>query len=120
MYKFQNDKFYIIGRYSSNPVLKDIRRTNYDSDQGLIAKAWQKGEFFLNSGVPDYGHKARTKKNVHDFFNRISKIDKEVLEEMTMKSKSFYLKAFMDSKGFQRTSIIVIESEKIKLLKKRI
>ncbi|MEZ7500334.1 hypothetical protein QO200_16490 [Flavobacterium sp. Arc3] len=114
MYKFQDDKFYIIGRYSSNPVLKVVRRRHYDSDQGLIAKAWQEGHYFLNSGIPDYSSKARSKKAICTFFNTIYKIDPETLENITMKSKSFYLKAFMDSRGIQRTSIIVIESEKNK------
>jgi hypothetical protein len=112
MYKYQNEKLYIIGRYSSNPVLKVIRRRFYNSNQGLIAKAWQEGKYFLNSGVPEYSKKPRAKTATHKFFNDIKVIDKYELEKITMKSKSFYLKAFMDSKGIERTSIIVIESEK--------
>lgn len=114
MYKYQDDKFYIIGRYSSNPVLKTIRRRYYNSNQGLIAKAWQEGIYFLNSGVPEYGAKLKHKKSIHAFFNSIYQIDYSVIENITMKSKSFYLKAFMDSRGIQRTAIIVIESEKSK------
>lgn len=111
MYKFENDKFYIIGRYSLNPNLKKIRRRFYKSNEGLISKAWQDGEYFLNSTVPDYGQNSTARRKTHTFFNNLAPISKETCNNITMKSKSFYLKAFMNSKGIERTSIIVIESE---------
>lgn len=114
MYKYDNEKFYLIGRYSTNPTLKKVRRRSYKANQGLISKAWKESDYFLNSGVPDYGKKARERKRSHDFFNKISPIDKAIFEAITMKSKSFYLKSLMDSKNINKTSIIVIESENTK------
>lgn len=114
MYKYKDDKFFIIGRYSTNPKLKQIHRKFYNSNEGLISKAWSLGEYFINTGVPEYGKKPRTQQQVYSFFNNIAPISKETFEKITMKSKTLYLKSFMNAKGIERASIIVIESEKHK------
>ena len=118
MYKLENDNFYIIGRYSINPDLYKINRNYYPSNQGLIALALSNGNYFLNTGVPEYGIKSRQKNIVFNFFNSISLIDRDVFDKITMKSKSFYLRALLDPKNIQRTSIIVIESTKSKAFEK--
>jgi hypothetical protein len=118
MYKLENDNFYIIGRYSINPDLYKINRNYYPSNQGLIALALSNGNYFLNTGVPEYGNKPRQKTIVFNFFNSISPIDRDVFDKITMKSKSFYLRALLDPKNIQRTSIIVIESTKNKAFEK--
>jgi hypothetical protein len=114
MYKYKDGKFFIIGRYSTNPKLKQIHRKFYNSNEGLISKAWSLGEYFINTGVPDYGKKTRSQQQVYSFFNNIAPISKETFDKITMKSKSLFLKSFMNTKGIDRASIIVIESEKSK------
>ncbi|MBN8566871.1 MAG: hypothetical protein J0M25_09090 [Flavobacteriales bacterium] len=51
LYKFIDDKFYVLGRFSSNPELKKRGRNSYKKE-GLIFKAWQLGKYFKNSGIP--------------------------------------------------------------------
>lgn len=92
MYKFQDDYFYIIGRYSINPDLKEINRDKYPKE-GLIYKAWCDGEYFLNDG-PEFNKKNK----VYNFFNSIAPIDKVTFDSLTMKSRSYYLKAFTNTK----------------------
>ena len=55
-YKFQDDKFHIIGRYSLNPDLAKRNRKYYPSDEGLIGLAWRNGEYHLNEGIPEFKH----------------------------------------------------------------
>lgn len=112
MYKFQDDYFYIIGRYSINPDLKEINRDKYPKE-GLIYKAWCDGEYFLNDG-PEFNKKNK----VYNFFNSIAPIDKVTFDSLTMKSRSYYLKAFTNTKKIDRIAIIVIESKKNKTLAK--
>jgi len=111
MYKFQDNYFYIIGRYSINPDLKEINRDKYPKE-GLIYKAWCDGEYFLNDS-PEF-----KKNKTYNFFNSIAPIDKVTFDSLTMKSRSYYLKAFTNTKKIDRIAIIVIESKKNKTLSK--
>ena len=111
MYKFQDDYFYIIGRYSINPDLKEINRDKYPKE-GLIYKAWCDGEYFLNDSPEFKRNKA------YNFFNNIAPINKVTFDSLTMKSRSYYLKAFTNTKKIDRIPIIIIESKKNKTLAK--
>ena len=111
MYKFQDDYFYIIGRYSINPDLKEINRDKYPKE-GLIYKAWCDGEYFLNDSPEFKRNKA------YNFFNNIAPINKVTFDSLTMKSRSYYLKAFTNTKKIDRIAIIIIESKKNKTLAK--
>ncbi|MDA8596295.1 hypothetical protein N9L20_07425 [Flavobacteriaceae bacterium] len=112
-YKFQNDQFHIIGRYSINPELIKRKRKYYPSEEGLIGLAWKGGEFHVNEGIPEFKH--RSKKAYYDKIKSFADIDDETLKKMNMKSRSFYLKAFTDLKNIRRNSIIVFESENEKI-----
>lgn len=107
-YKHQNDKFHIVGRYSSNPKLAEKNRKYYDSDEGFISLAFQQGDFFLNEGVPEF--KNGSKQAYYTFIRSKCEIPVDILKNINMKSRSFYLYAFKDSKGLVRNSIIVFES----------
>lgn len=111
LYKFIDDKFYVLGRFSSNPELRKRRRNTYKKE-GLIFKAWQLGKYFKNSGIPFPNMSTRPKfrKGYYKILNDIAPIDEETVWEMNMKSRSFYLKALKDSGNVENTSIIVIES----------
>ncbi|CAI8914631.1 hypothetical protein [Chryseobacterium sp. IT-36CA2] len=111
IYKFINDQFYVLGRYSSNPELKTKSRRNYKKE-GLINKAWELKKYFKNNGIP-LPDKNRTKfrRGYYKILNDIAPIEEETVWKMKMKSRSFYLRAFDDLNELARTSIIVIESK---------
>ncbi len=108
-YKFQENKFHIVGRYSSNPKLAGKSRNYYNSDEGFIAIAYEKGHFHLNEGIPEFVQ--GSKHNYYQFIRSKCNIPLDTLKGLKMKSRSFYLYAFKDSKGLVRNSIIVFESE---------
>lgn len=111
LYKFIDEKFYVLGRFSNNPELKKRGRNSYKKE-GLIFKAWQVGKFFKNSSIPIPNMSTRSKfrKGYYKTLNDIARIDEETVWNMNMKSRSFYLKALKDSGNVENTSIIVIES----------
>jgi hypothetical protein len=111
IYKFINDQFYVLGRYSSNPELKNKSRRNYKKE-GLINKAWELKKYFKNSGIPAPDpNRTKFKRGYYKILNEIAPINEETVWKMKMKSRSFYLRAFDDLKELARTSIIVIESK---------
>jgi hypothetical protein len=111
LYKFINDKFYVLGRFSNNPELRKRGRNSYKKE-GLIFKAWQVGKYFKNSGIPipNMGTRSKFRKGYYKTLSDIARIDEETVWNMNMKSRSFYLKALKDSGNVENTSIIVIES----------
>lgn len=111
LYKFIDDKFYVLGRFSNNPELR-IRGRNSYKKEGLIFMAWQLGKYFKNSGIPIPNMSTRPKfrKGYYKVLNDIASIDEDTVWNMKMKSRSFYLKALKDSGNVENTSIIVIES----------
>lgn len=114
LYKFINDKFYVLGRYSSNPELKKRGRSSYNKE-GLIFKAWQETKFFKSSGIPIADtRRGKFKSGYYRIINELALINEETLWNMKMKSRSFYIRAFKDLNNLEQTSIIVIESKKDK------
>lgn len=110
LYKFINDEFFILGRYSGNLELKKRGRNSYKKE-GLIFKAWQEGVFFKVQGIPMPDSKRQKfRKGYYKVLNDIARIDEETVWNMKMKSRSFYLKTFRDISGLENASIIVIES----------
>lgn len=110
LYKFINDEFFILGRYSKNAELKKRGRNSYKKE-GLIFKAWQEGKYFKTNGIPSHQNKnGNFNKKYYDTLNKIAPIDKTTIINMNMKSRSFYLKTFENINGLESTSIIVIES----------
>jgi hypothetical protein len=107
-YKYQDQQFHIVGRYSINPKLIQRNRKYYPSNEGLIGKAWQDGIFHLNQGVPECVN--GSKQTYYSFIRNLNDIPVDTLKTINMKSRSFYLKAFTDSRNIKRNSIIVIES----------
>lgn len=112
LYKFINNKFYVLGRYCGNSEFTNRSRVNYNKE-GLIFKAWQENRFFKNSGIPVPDEKNRTKfrRGYFKILNEIATIDEETVWNMKMKSRSFYIKTLKDLNGLGQTSIIVIESK---------
>lgn len=110
LYKFINEQFYILGRYSENPEFKKRNRKSYPKE-GLIFKAWQEGKFCKTNGIPIPANKRRKFKNGYfRILNDIAPIKEETLWNMKMKSRCFYLKTLKDASLLENNSIIVIES----------
>lgn len=110
LYKFIDEQFYILGRYSENPEFKKRSRESYPKE-GLIFKAWQEGKFCKTNGIPICVNK-RTKFRSGYFktLNDIAPIKEETVWDMKMKSRCFYLKTLKDASLLENNSIIVIES----------
>ena len=110
-YEEEDENFLIIGRYASNPSYNKRNRNLY-TKEGLIAKAWDNGEVFIIDGIPDYKEtmKPKEKKKYFKHIKTICTISDETLRQITMKSRSFYMRAFNNISGIHRSSIIVIES----------
>jgi hypothetical protein len=107
-YKHQNNKFHIVGRYSSNPKLSESSRKYYNSNEGFISLAFQQGDFLLNQGIPEFVN--GSKQAYYNYIRGKCEIPVETLKAIKTKSRSFYLYAFKDRKGLVRNSIIVFES----------
>ncbi len=111
IYKHEKDKFLILGRYSSNPELKKIRRKVYEEGEGFINKAWisETGELEIPQ-LPDYESDKRVYyKNICE----VHPISKEVFNDIRMKSRCYYLKAITSHNNIDRIAVIVFESSTI-------
>lgn len=120
LYKFVKDNFFVLGRYSKNPELKKRSRTSYGKE-GLIFKAWNESVYFINSGIPLPLNKKKKFNNAYyEFMNDTSRIDKDTIVNMRMKSRSFYIKSLKDLMNLEQTSIIVIESTEDKAFERAV
>lgn len=108
IYKHEKDKFIILGRYSSNPELRKIRRKIYDEGEGFINKAWisETGELEIPE-LPDYEN---DKKAYYKNICEVHPISKEVFADIRMKSRCYYLKAVTSHNNIDRIAVIVFES----------
>lgn len=110
LYKFIDDQFYILGRYSENPEFKKRSRESYPKE-GLIYKAWQEGKFCKITGIPAPANKkSKFKSGYFRTLYDIAPIKEETVWNMRMKSRCFYLKTLKDLSSLENNSIIVIES----------
>lgn len=110
VYKVYEKRFVMIGRASDNPNLQQIGRSSYPIDEGFIGKGWAEGEYFIDS-LPD-----PSIRNGDTYYNRVNEvcsIDKEVLNNIKMKSRTFFIYRI---KGYDNLpkAVLVIESQKEK------
>lgn len=110
IYKFENNKFFIMSRYSSNAEYNDRRRTEYPSNEGFIGEAWgnQNGEIFvtLQSDPTD----------IDSYIAEITglcKMRATVIRKMKMKSKQFYVKKINNADNTYPIAIMVFESTNV-------
>lgn len=110
LYKFINEEFFILGRYSTNNEKRKRSRKSYKKE-GLIFRAWNESKYFKNSGIPAAATKrTKFKSGYYKTINAEASIDEETVWNMKMKSRSYYIKTLKDLNGLEQTSIIVIES----------
>ncbi|WP_417619850.1 hypothetical protein [Oceanihabitans sediminis] len=109
VYRHKNSKFEIIGRYSLNNKLAQVRRKSYPDSEGFIKNAWESenGEFSLNN-LPEFVDGQKQK-----YYRAILKecaMPADSLRDIRFKGRSYYLKSLTDSANLNRKAIIVFES----------
>lgn len=104
IYKFEQNAFFRLGRWSDNPEYCNPGRDSYLASKGLIAQAWKNGESFA-SGLPD-GQKAI--KSYRDEQVKLG-LDDEHATNLRMKSRSYACFAIRD-KAEVKMAVLVLES----------
>jgi len=106
VYKVHEGRFVLIGRASDNPNLQKTGRSSYPLEEGLIGKGWAEGEYFIDN-LPDPS--ARNGETYYTQVNTINKINKEVVKEIKMKSRTYFVYRI---RGYdnQPKAVLVIES----------
>lgn len=108
LYKLDMDMFSCIGRYSDNEVYRSKPSRLYPKDQGAIAKAWETGTF-EDATAPDSINNLDdwVKYNISTF-----NFSPEILQEMKMKSRSFYGFRLKNSQQ-QSVAVVIFESIRV-------
>jgi len=112
LFKVDSDRFIRIGRYSKNPDYKTKGRSDYPIDEGTIAQAWQKGEFFLDD-IPDPNKKPRSWMRVQ---KKVLHVSPGVAQNLCMKCRCTYALAIEDPNRKNRIAVLSIESVKPKAI----
>lgn len=117
IYKIQNDKFILLGRYSNHNEYNKRGRDSYPTNKGFISEGWNKGEFSIYD-IPKWtkSNSGREYKNYVKNFckeNDIGNIDDATLKKITMKSRSFFIKTIENGKSDSRQDIGIIVFEKM-------
>lgn len=87
LYMYNIDKFQIIGRYSENPIYKEIGRKEYPGNEGYIAKCRNN-----DNGKPSY-YKKNLPKNEEAYLEKVSSdagISKDTISKISMRSRAYY------------------------------
>ncbi|WP_291118421.1 hypothetical protein [Empedobacter sp. UBA7248] len=108
IYKFDDNQFKLLGRYSNNPEFNKIGRGNYSSNEGFIAKGWQNETFKIDS-CPKWTGKGKEYK---DFMKSVCNISDTALRKIRMKSRSFFIYRINNEDSRPPLGIIVFEQIK--------
>lgn len=109
IYKFEDNHFKLIGRYSKTPNFNTKGREKYNSTEGFIATGWDNGEH-AEYGLPLY------EQGSAEYIKQITakcNIPKRTIKRMNMKSSSFYVKTVENEEGDSRVHLGIIVFEKI-------
>lgn len=96
------EHFFNIGRFSSNPVYSKVHRDKFQLDDGVVSKAWQHREC-IEDGCPSYkddGYNAYLAEHYG--------LDEERISNLKMKSCRYIAIAIRDA--YEHTGVIVFES----------
>lgn len=105
IYKYENKKFYLLGRYSSNPTYNKPSRKNYPSNEGFIALGWENGTHSAFDILKFRGKGRDWKKSIKSKCN----ISNNTLDKIRMKSCSFYVHRIENEDSRAPLGIIVAE-----------
>lgn len=110
VYKIYNNRFKLLGRTSVDPILMEIGRSEYPINEGFIGKGWREGEFFIDD-LPD-PESGRNGSGLNIYFNRVNQIHsipRIVIDNMKMKSRTFFIYRINGYDGNPR-AVLVFES----------
>lgn len=108
IYKFNDNHFILLGRYSKNQKFNKKTDYQYSSEEGLIGKAWNNGETFID-GAPKWSK--NNKSSYNNFMKQKCNITDKRLNSLTMKSQSLYIVTLHDNNTAEDPDgIIVFES----------
>ncbi|MEK3726732.1 hypothetical protein [Lysinibacillus sp. FSL W8-0953] len=104
-YDFSKELFIQIGRYSVNPEYTKKGRPTYPKDKGFIKNSWQNGSYKIEN-LPSFDDDP---KKYLDTVSFKSKLDKRIIKDLSMKSRSYFCSNLINSKH-KAVGVIVIES----------
>jgi hypothetical protein len=110
VYKIYNNRFKLLGRTSVDPILMEIGRTEYPINEGFIGKGWREGEYFIDD-LPD-PESGRNGSGLTTYYNRVNQIHpipRDVIDNMKMKSRTFFIYRINGYDGNPR-AVLVFES----------
>lgn len=110
VYKIYNNRFKLLGRTSVDPILMEIGRSEYPINEGFIGKGWREGELFIDD-LPD-PEGGRNGSGLNTYYNRVNQIHpipRIVIDNMKMKSRTFFIYRINGYDGNPR-AVLVFES----------
>jgi hypothetical protein len=114
LYSHESRVFTLCGRYSSNPMYDKRSSRMYPHDQGCLGAAWQTGQCVVEE-LPDPKSDLDNYVGIH---TGLWKMPREIVENLTMKSRWFAGFRIDDEKEHRPVAVIIFESAKPKLRKK--
>lgn len=109
VYRFADDAFTMVGRFSVLPDLCKPGRSVYPSNQGIIGTAWQSGDgkcLVTDLPDPDADLDAYLDRSLAEW-----QMPNDVILAMTMKPRSVAAYALMNQQKSERNAILVFESK---------
>ena len=106
VYRHEDNRFILIGRYSRNPKFNNKGRDSYPDNEGFIAKGWEEGDFCFGI-LPDPNE---------DFESYTSQvmayctIKKGTIRNLNMLSRSYCINSINKSVTQEKIGLVVLES----------
>jgi hypothetical protein len=105
VYKFENDAFKLLGRYSNNPIYSKKGRDSYPSNEGFIALGWA-NEVFEIYNIPAW---SKTGTEYKSAIKELCNISDKTLKSLKMKSCSFFIYRLDNEDSRPPLGIVVVE-----------
>ena len=106
IYYEHDEEFYLLGRYSKNPVFAKVHRQKFPLNRGVISKAWEH-ENHIESHCPHSDLYDEYAQYLGDKYG----YEREKINALTMKSCRYYAKAIIDADI--HIGVIIFESTEI-------
>lgn len=105
VYKFENEAFKLLGRYSNNPIYNKKGRESYPSNEGFIALGWA-NEIYEIYNIPPW---SRTGQDYKSAIKELCNISDKTLKGLNMKSCSFFIYRLDNEDSRPPLGIVVVE-----------
>lgn len=108
VYKYENDAFKLLGRYSNNPLYNKKGRESYPANEGFIALGWAH-EIYEIYNIPQW---TKNGKDYKDAVKELCNISDATLKNIKMKSCSFFIYRLDNEDSRPPLGIVVVEQLK--------